>query len=316
MYPYLESFLEDLAARKSRHTVETYRGALVRFEPIAPADPAALGADHVLAYARALSDADPALSVSTKNTYLVAVHILYRYLIRERMIHLDAADLERIRAILEDYRQKQKRLPKATDAETLARLLQAARKVEDAKTPGDRERANLRSMRDTAILLALWSSGVRVGELVRMRRGDLDTRTRQARVIGKRDKERVVYFAENAVTAIRAYLAARKDGTSQRLMADLPLFARHDRGAGKKLVPLTTHRVEQIFVDLCKRAELEVFVTPHGFRHSFATIVLEATGSIAYVQRLLGHESPATTGIYAQVTDKQTRAAHRAAFGE
>ena len=157
---------------------------------------------------------------------------------------------------------------------------------------------------------------MRVGELVALKRGDLQSRARSARVTGKGDKERTVYFAPETWTAIQQYLAERKDGGEPRLLADLPLFAAHDRSSAKTMHSLTTQSVERRFAELCQAANLGVIVTPHRLRATFATRMLDATDNLALVQDMLGHDSPLTTRRYAKVADKKIRDAHHQVFGD
>lgn len=147
-----------------------------------------------------------------------------------------------------------------------------------------------------------------------LRRCDLDYRNRSARVVGKGGKERVVYFDHTAWRAVQVYLNARTDGTRGHVLYQLPLFARHDRAAGNDIRPISTSTVRQLFNDCARLAGIEQPLTPHSLRHAFATRALEATENLAVVRDLLGHASPATTRVYARVTSKRLREAHRPMF--
>lgn len=142
----------------------------------------------------------------------------------------------------------------------------------------------------------------------------MDYRAHTARVTGKGDKQRIVYFDDVAWQAIQGYLKVRADGAKGRALYQLPVFARHDRRAGTQVLPLTTDGVRMIFSQLARAAEIEVHMTPHSMRHAFATKILESTGDLAVVQDMLGHASPVTTRVYAKVSNKKIREAHRAAF--
>jgi site-specific recombinase XerD len=108
-------------------------------------------------------------------------------------------------------------------------------------------------------------------------------------------------------------MKVRQDGASGRSLTSLPLFSRHDKGAGKKVLPISTNTVRKAINDLCQFAGLDEAITPHLFRHRFATGVLSATRDLAATQDLLGHASPTTTRIYAKLTDEDTAEAHREA---
>jgi site-specific recombinase XerD len=133
----------------------------------------------------------------------------------------------------------------------------------------------------------------------------------------KGKKEREVLFSEDAWAALQTYLLARQDSVQARSLASLPVFSRHDRGAGARILHLSTDTVEQIFVDLSGRAGiLERFhLTPHTLRHFFATEFLSETGDLALTQYALGHSSPNTTRIYAQTKREDYRLAHQHVFG-
>jgi site-specific recombinase XerD len=158
-------------------------------------------------------------------------------------------------------------------------------------------------------------SGVRVSELVSLRRGDLDRENQRAIVTGKGSKQRLVFFTDAAWRAIWTYLEARSDGATSRALANLPVFARHDRAAGRKVQPLTTQSVRDVVWDLAKAAgAAEMGITPHRFRAWFATHLVAETGDLAAVQDLLGHESADTTRVYTKVAAQRLADVHRRAF--
>jgi integrase/recombinase XerC/integrase/recombinase XerD len=134
---------------------------------------------------------------------------------------------------------------------------------------------------------------------------------------GKGRKDREVLFSDRAWAAIQNYLRARQDGTEKRPLSSLPVFSRHDRGAGDRVLPLSTRSVQNSFVGLASRAGiLERFhLTPHTLRHYFATEFLSETGDLALTQYALGHASPATTRIYAKTKREDYRRAHQRVFG-
>ena len=173
--------------------------------------------------------------------------------------------------------------------------------------------ATLRRLRNIALLETLRSTGARVGEVVALRRADLTYERQAAVVTGKGGKQRLIYFDDSAWGALGHYLQVRQDGASGRALASLPLFARHDLGAGSKVLPISTNTVRSVVNEFCQAAGLDEPVTPHLFRHRFATGVLSATHDLAATQDLLGHSSPTTTRIYARLTEEDTAEAHRQA---
>lgn len=318
------SYLRDLAVGQSKQTVDTYTQGLRRFgeflvlSKVPPTqDASCLGVDEAVEFAHWLSKEHMTslghLSKASLRTYLASVSRFYGYLLREKIVELSASDMERMRAAYRSYRRGFSRpLPKLPPEEAVRALLEAARVVRPE--PGQ-PRLEVARLRNVAMLEALRCSGMRVGELVGLRRDDLDYRAHTARVTGKGDKQRIVYFDDAAWRAIQAYLKQRGDGAKGRALYQLPLFARHDRRAGSRTLPLTTDSVRLVFNELARDANLDIAMTPHSLRHAFATKVLEATGDLALVQDMLGHSSPATTRVYAKVSSKRMREAHRAAFG-
>lgn len=320
----IERYLRDLAVGQAAQTVQTYSQGLARFKeflsstncPVtAPAS--AVSVDLALDCARWLSQerqqGTKKLAKATLRTYLTCISRFYAFLLRERIMELSAADLERMRESFHNYRRGFTRpLPKLPPEEAVNELLAAAR---NAQPDPSKPRLVLARLRNIAMLQALRSSGMRVGELVGLVRDDLDHRNHTARVTGKGNKQRIVYFDDEAWQAIQTYLRSRADGAKGRAMYQLPVFARHDRRAGNQTLGLTTDSVRLVFAELARAANIEILMTPHSMRHAFATRVLEATGDLAIVQDMLGHASPATTRIYAKVSNKKMQQAHRTAFG-
>ncbi len=150
--------------------------------------------------------------------------------------------------------------------------------------------------RDAAILELLYSSGLRVGELVALRRGDVSFEERTARVTGKGRKVRIVPVGAKALQALTAYLAERAPGKGRS--ADDPgeaLFLNARGGA------LTARSVARILERALAGAGSARRLSPHGMRHSFATHLLESGADLRAIQELLGHASLSTTQRYARV---------------
>src|SRR5574341_987867 len=217
----IRNYLRDLAVGQSAQTVETYSQGLQRFREflatirLPPTRPvSALSVDHALQCAQWLSEDRETsmgkIAKATLRTYLASLSRFYAYLLREKIIDISASDLERMREAYRNYRRGYNRpLPKLPPEDAVRDLLGAARRV---KPTPKKPRLELARLRNIAILEALRSSGMRVGELVRLKRDDLDHRLHSARVTGKGEKERIVYFDDAAWRAIQSYLATRGDG--------------------------------------------------------------------------------------------------------
>ena len=326
----VKHFLRDLAIGQAERTVRTYATALNHFREFlgeSSVDPATtpvteLTPDYALDWVRWLDEehrpgtGQPALARITLSTYITALLRFYSHLVLEGLIGLSAEEHEQLRRRLQTIRGRvpRQQLPKVPPEEIVARIMAAAR---GAPYDPDDRRARLRYLRNIAIAEMLRSSGMRVGELVSLQRRDLIPQDHTAIVTGKGDKQRVVYFDERAWHALQSYLRARQDGRTGQALGRLPVLARHDKGAGEKVLSISTNTVRQVLSDLIKLAGVaEYGVTPHSFRHYFATKVLEATGDLGATQDLLGHASPSTTRIYAKLSSETLRRAHEKAFGE
>lgn len=266
------------------------------------------------------------ISEATKANYLAAVSGFYSYLIIEaQLLPMSTQEYDTLRKALTRATKTRRRadLPpdKLPSPDIVDALLDEARKplnLPDTTPPGEVRRQELARLRNIAMIEALVSSGMRVGELVRLERGHLLHDVRGAVVkYTKGKKEREVLFSDQAWDAMHAYLRARADGAQPRPLARLPVFARHDRGAGSGVRPLSTRSVQNVLFVLASEAGiLEQFhLTPHTLRHFFATEFLSETGDLALTQYALGHASPITTRIYAQTKREDYRRAHRQVFG-
>jgi integrase len=168
----------------------------------------------------------------------------------------------------------------------------------------------LRVLRDRAFLITLADTGLRVHEACGLRRGDIDWNEGRAIIIGKGDQQAVVRFSKRALASLKDYLAARAqlDGASGRPLGSLPLFARHDKGAGKKTKPITTATGRNIVTERVREILGESAVgtiTPHSFRHYFVTAVLKGSGNLKLAQELARHKSIAVTQRYAHLSDDE-----------
>jgi len=317
-------FLDQLSVGKRPFTVQTYGVALRRLssflsksKDLTDESPITqLMVDDAIDFAKTLQGMAPA----TIKNYLAAVSQFYRFLFVKRWVIADMSDHERLFSTFKQMRPRASSLPRVPTDEMIDALINVAREeTRESKrkqSPGDKERTQLQRLRNIAILLALRSSGMRLGETLSLQRGDLDYRNKAAIVTGKGRKQRVVYFDDSAWKAILEYLQLRQDGKHSRALSHLPVFARHDRRAGDKVLALSRQGVEQIVSKLGDRAKVDPKPTPHWFRHWFATQVLDRTQDLAALQDMLGHESPVTTRIYAKVSSRRLREVHHTAFGE
>lgn len=165
----------------------------------------------------------------------------------------------------------------------------------------------LPGLRDRAILELLFSSGLRVSELVGLNRDHINLKRREFMVRGKGQKDRPIFISEQAATWVQGYLHKRED-TAQ------PLFIRY---AGKKTIDtsgnfqrLTARSVQRMVARYALLAGITKHVSPHTLRHSFATDLLMNGADLRSVQALLGHSNISTTQIYTHVTDPHLKSVH------
>ncbi|MGI8608129.1 MAG: tyrosine-type recombinase/integrase [Candidatus Dormibacteria bacterium] len=236
------------------------------------------------------------LSHGTQSSYLIALRSLLRYLTRSGV---DAMAPDRI-----ELGKGAGRSLKFLDSHQMARLLGA---IDTTDEPG---------MRDRAIVELLFSTGLRVSELVSLDRHQVNLESLEFSVMGKGRKVRVVFMTDNAADAIRRYLDMRRDRFK-------PLFIRYrgqvtgeEAASGRAALDgegwrLSPRSVERLVAKYVREAGLGIKATPHTLRHSFATDLLFNGADLRSVQEMLGHANLATTQIYTHVTNPQLRSVHR-----
>jgi site-specific recombinase XerD len=159
-------------------------------------------------------------------------------------------------------------------------------------------------LRDRAIIELLFSSGLRVSELVNLNRDHVNTKRREFMVRGKGQKDRPVFIGEAAALRVEDYLAARFDNLP-------PLFLSYSRnnvsGTTGDYRRLTARSIQRIITKYARLAGITKHVSPHTMRHSFATDLLMNGADIRSVQSMLGHSNISTTQVYTHVTDEHLR---------
>lgn len=236
------------------------------------------------------------LGTATQNYHLIAIRSFLKYLSKREIPSLAAERVE--------LGKMPEREVSFLSNEELARILDA---------PFMCKQKEILATRDKAILELLFSTGLRVSELVSLRRGDIELERGEISVMGKGRKRRVVFVSESARVWVKKYLALRQDVSPF-------LFANHDRaadmrertkGTEKKGMEGLSPRSVQRMVEKCARTVgIMKTVTPHVLRHSFATDLLHNGADIRSVQVMLGHSSITTTQVYTHVTDPQLKKIH------
>ncbi|MDD2238567.1 MAG: tyrosine-type recombinase/integrase [Bacilli bacterium] len=156
------------------------------------------------------------------------------------------------------------------------------------------------NVRNRLILELLFATGIRVSELVNIKINNIDIGLRQIKVSGKGNKERIVYFGSYCEDAIKNYFNNARDILLKDKIS--PYLFINNRGGN-----LTDRGIRLIIDNIIKASALKIKITPHTFRHSFATIMLNEGCNIKSVQELLGHVSINTTSIYTHLTNEEIR---------
>lgn len=228
------------------------------------------------------------LKRQTQNYFLVALRSLFRYFIKQKLKVVPPE-------MIELGKQKDRTI-KFLQVEDLEKLFKA---VDTSDTMGKR---------DIALLEVLFSTGLRVSELARLNRDQVNLKTGEFGVIGKGGKARVVFLSKKATEALDIYLKARDDPYQ-------PLFLRYsgpkdDEELTEEKRRLSVRSIERMLDKYRKKANLLFRIGPHMLRHSYATDLLSHGADLRSVQEMLGHKNIATTQIYTHVTNFRLKEVH------
>ena len=296
--PSRDDYLAYLASVRnlSRHTMESYARDLEKFETY-------LAGRGVEPQSAEVADArgfvswltQEGLSPRSVNRMVSGVRGWYRFM--ERRGHVSVNPFAEIHSL-----RTEKRLPSFLFEEEMARLVE----MPSREPCADRE--EFWKLRDRAALETLYSTGCRISELVSLDLRDVDLKNGTARVLGKGAKERNVFLGASAVDALRSYMSLRPFHV--RAAGGEPVQAVFINQRGGRI---TDRGVRFILAEYLARANLGKHVTPHTFRHSFATHLLDRGADIRAVQELLGHASLSTTQVYTHVGLEKLKKVYRRA---
>jgi len=300
----IAEFLEYLEIQKgcSPLTIREYRHYLKRFHNWLTENSSATKPDQInlevvrryrlyLAHLRARGGVP--LERVTQSYHIVALRAFLRYLLVQR-------DMPTLSPDKIELPKQSSRSIAFLNSEQVERLLNSP------------QISNIIGLRDKAILETLFSTGLRVSELVKLNRDQVDLERKEFGVRGKGNKIRVVFLSDTAAQWIERYLQARKDHFK-------PLYIRYSgavnvQKSGEKM-RLTARSIQRIVAKYAKRSGLPIEATPHTLRHSFATDLLISGADIRSVQEMLGHESIRTTQVYTHVTNRHLKEVHKAFHG-
>lgn len=310
----MNNYLEMIKLARSKQTMLTYRNALRVFREVLVAkklDPETNSIENLTEdFISPLANHLKAYSPATEQVYMQAVKGFYEYVDAE---HAAEINQSRIRVLIRQRsRRPGFRFPQfpMEDIENLLAQVEDPERIISATSEEDHTNSRLRAYRDRAFLLTLADTGFRVHEACKLRRGDIDWNEQRAVMVGKGDKQAVIRFTARSIQAIKDYLLQRTalDGTSGRPLSSLPVFARHDKGAGKKVKPITPttgRRIVQERVTQILGKDKMGTITPHSFRHYFVTSILRGTGNLRYAQELARHKNIAVTQRYTHLTNDE-----------
>ena len=291
-YLEIQRGCSPLTVREYRHYLKRFHDWLTENSPITKPDE--INLELVRRYRLYLAhlparDGVP-LGRVTQSYHIVALRSFLRYLLVQRDIPTLSPDKV-------ELPKQSSRSIAFLNSEQMERLLNSP------------QISNIIGLRDRAILETLFSTGLRVSELVSLNRDQVDLERKEFGVKGKGNKLRVVFLSDTAARWIERYLRSRQDNFK-------PLFIRHSgkvdaRNNGEKM-RLTVRSIQRIVAKHAKRSGLPIEATPHTLRHSFATDLLISGADIRSVQEMLGHESIRTTQVYTHVTNRHLKEVHKA----
>jgi len=293
-----DQFLEHLEIDRncSAYTVRNYRHYLNRFlkfleKDFPTAKVGSLNLEIIRKYrlflSRFICPNNLPLSRVTQSYHIIALRAFLRYLIKN--------DYQTLAPEKIDLPGGKSKSLKFLNREQIERLLNQP------------EISTIQGLRDKAILETLFSTGLRVSELVKLNKDEINFKAKEFGIIGKGGRPRVVFLSAKAVDWLSRYLQKRGDHFR-------PLFIRHagkfDPSTTNEQVRLTSRSIQRIVDKYAKKSKLPIKATPHVLRHSFATDLLTGGADLRSVQEMLGHKNISTTQIYTHVTNPQLRKVH------
>ncbi|KKW10768.1 MAG: Tyrosine recombinase xerC 1 [Microgenomates group bacterium GW2011_GWC1_49_7] len=282
----VKDFLEYLEIERnvSQLTIRNYKHYLERFLAFVGSKsppPSEITMEKIREYrlflSRYVDKNGLSLKRVTQNYHLIALRSFLKYLLKR--------DIAVIAPEKIDLPKAESRSIKFLEREQIDRLL---------NTPDNH--------RDKAILEVLFSTGLRVSELVNLNRDQINFDRKEFGVIGKGRRARVVFLSDSAAGWLKQYLDQRDD-------SDKALFIRYS-GKKTETLRLTPRSVQRLVEKYVKKARLPVKITPHGLRHSFATDLLSGGADLRAIQEMLGHKNVSTTQIYTHITNPQLKEIH------
>lgn len=288
---WTDSFLKYLAAERnySSATIQSYAKDLSMFQEFLEeqnpdASWTAVEAEDVREWVIYLMD-DQKMAATSVNRRLSAMRSFYKYLRRVGWVSINP--MEKVVAP-----KKKRPLPYYVRESEMDKLLEL--------TAEDR---SFRGIRDRLVLMMFYETGIRRAELLGMTDASVDLVAKQIKVTGKRNKQRIVPFGEELENEIKAYQVAREEMLGQ---STFPALFVTEAGTA-----MNESQVSKIVKENLSKVTTIKKRSPHVLRHSFATAMLNNKADLTSIQKLLGHESVATTEIYTHVSFEELKSEYK-----
>jgi integrase/recombinase XerC len=210
---------------------------------------------------------------------LAAVRSFYKYLLRYKLVSNNPT----LNIITPKVPKK---LPSFLDEASMAKMMELP------------DTTSIEGLRDKALLEILYSTGIRMNELIQLSLNNIDWANETIKVIGKGNKTRIIPFGRKAKAALKKYLEQRQEILSNKTKADFKKYV-FLSNRGLQLYPKGVYNIVSYYINLVSDVEKK---SPHVIRHTFATHLLNRGADLRAVKELLGHESLSTTQIYTHVT--------------
>jgi integrase/recombinase XerC len=294
-----------IATIANPETARAYSQALARFEKIAPAELSQVDETLLMPFA----DSMPDLASASKDLKMSAVISFFAFLVYTK--RSDSVSLDRARMIKKKLGGRAAIRISNYPMKELQSIVDYARDNLSLPRIGNAWQT-LIALRDRALILTLATTGLRRAEAARMKLSDVDFEQGQAVIIGKGNKQAVIYFTPETLQAVRDYIAARPNQD-----AGSPLFMRHDKAKG---ADPDKHITPQAVAHVIHQRAREVLgydhpkITPHSLRHYFVSKIWSQSHDLMLAKELARHDSVLTTQRYTHIDDDQLKSAHRRVF--
>jgi integrase/recombinase XerC len=301
MKKIIAAYLTSLSFRPSPATRKTYtQGIKIYVKAVGVNAPV-----NLETYIKFLKFLNPYPS-STQRIYRAAVMGFYKFFSDEYNESVDLLAMDRAD---DRYLKKPGQRKLHFDRDSVGILVEYATKL----------RGDLADLRDRAFILFLVDSGARISEACALKRGQVPWKDKELFIIGKGDKEGKIYFSDRSLEAIKQYLdkRAKLDGQSGSPLEGLPLFARHDRGAGRKVKPVQAGGMWCSFIQHMKKAGIpKGSISPHKLRHEAITHYYETTQDIKKTMDFSRHARMDTVNRYTHLIEQGVRDSYDKAFNK